>query len=69
MFNLNNNAVYIMTLGVIDEMRSKGLAKKLLNELINYTVTQPKIQIVTLHVVAYNQRAIAFYKKNGFCLL
>ena len=58
-----------MTLGVIDEMRSKGLARRLLDQLFAFTAAQPKIQLVTLHVVAYNKRAIHFYKKNGFCLL
>jgi ribosomal protein S18 acetylase RimI-like enzyme len=69
MFSLKENAIYIMTLGVIDEMRSRGLAKKLLDEMLHYTSDNPKVQLVTLHVVSYNKRAINFYKKNGFCLL
>lgn len=50
-------------------MRSKGLARRLLDELFAFAAMQPKIQLVTLHVVAYNKRAILFYKKNGFSLL
>lgn len=69
MLSLKNNALYIMTLGVIDEMRSKGVAKRLLEEAFQFTQTNPKIQIVLLHVIAYNKRAINFYKKEGFVLL
>lgn len=50
-------------------MRSKGLAKKLFDEIIIYAMAHQNIQIVSLHVVAYNKRAINFYKKNGFVLL
>lgn len=58
-----------MTLGVVDELRSTGLAKRLLEKLINYAQSLPKIGLVLLHVVSYNRRAIKFYKKNGFSML
>jgi ribosomal protein S18 acetylase RimI-like enzyme len=63
------NSVYIMTLGVVDELRSTGLARRLLQELYNFIASKPRIKMVTLHVVAYNKRAIAFYRKNGYRLL
>jgi len=55
-----------MTLGVIDEMRSKGLAKVLLQKIIDFAAQCQQIGIIALHVVAYNLRAIRFYRKNGF---
>lgn len=58
-----------MTLGVVDEMRSKGLANKLLEAVIQYAKQVNKIRLIALHVVAYNKRAIHFYKKNSFLLL
>lgn len=58
-----------MTLGVVDEMRSKGLAQKLLAKLLEFSAAQTRIQLISLHVVIYNKRAINFYKKNGFILL
>lgn len=58
-----------MTLGVVDEMRSKGLAQRLLAKLLEYSAEHTKIQLISLHVVVYNKRAINFYKKNGFVLL
>lgn len=58
-----------MTLGVIDEMRSKGLAQKLLAKLLDFSASNDKLKLISLHVVSYNKRAINFYRKNGFVLL
>ena len=69
MLGLRHNAVYVMTLGVIDEMRSKGLAKRLLNKIVEFTIAEQSIRMIGLHVVDYNKRALNFYKKNGFELL
>lgn len=55
-----------MTLGVIDEMRSKGLANQLLKEVLLYASNRPTIGLVHLDVVAYNKRAINFYRKSNF---
>ncbi len=62
------NSISIMTLGVVDELRITGLARRLLQELYNFVVSKLKIKMVTLHVVA-NKRAIAFYLKNGYRFL
>jgi ribosomal protein S18 acetylase RimI-like enzyme len=64
-----DRSLYIMTLGVIDEMRSRGLAKKLLDKIIECSQENPSIKFITLHVVDYNRRAINFYRKHGFELL
>lgn len=69
MLGLRHNAVYVMTLGVIDEMRSKGLARRLLDKIIEFTVSEQSIRMIGLHVVDYNKRALNFYRKNGFVLL
>jgi ribosomal protein S18 acetylase RimI-like enzyme len=45
------------------------LARRLLQELYNFIASKGKIKVVTLHVVGYNKRAIAFYKKSGYRLL
>jgi ribosomal protein S18 acetylase RimI-like enzyme len=69
MLGLKHNAVYIMTLGVIDEMRSKGIAKRLLDKIIEFAGAEPRVQMIGLHVVDYNRRALSFYRKNGFVIL
>lgn len=66
MFLSQENTLYIMTLGVVDELRSTGLARRLLDKLIIYAQALPKIGLILLHVVSYNLRAIKFYKKNKF---
>jgi ribosomal protein S18 acetylase RimI-like enzyme len=50
-------------------MRSTGLAKRLLDQTIAHAQTMPKVELIMLHVVSYNLRAIKFYKKHGFHML
>ncbi len=69
MFGWKGNAIYVMTLGVVDELRSSGLANRLLKQMISYTEFLPSVKLIELHVVSYNKRAIKFYKKNGFSML
>eukprot|EP00397_Hematodinium_sp_SG-2012_P031664 GEMP01033648.1.p1 GENE.GEMP01033648.1~~GEMP01033648.1.p1 ORF type:complete len:430 (+),score=100.78 GEMP01033648.1:131-1420(+) len=58
---------YILTLGVIDEFRRRGLAKQLILEAIKVLeATNPQVQALTLHVVTYNKAAIALYHALGF---
>lgn len=58
---------YLLTLGVIDEFRRRGLAKKLIRETILLVEkAHPEVQALTLHVVSYNQAAISLYKSLGF---
>ena len=59
---------YIMTIGVIDEIRRSGLGTRLLYEL-NYYLRSYYSNIcraIILHVVSYNKVAINFYIKNHF---
>ena len=65
---LDVQGCYIMTLGVIDEVRKLGLGTTLLQKTF-YHVAQhyPECEIIYLHVVDYNKSAINFYtKKNHF---
>jgi ribosomal protein S18 acetylase RimI-like enzyme len=68
-FNQSRDSIYIMTLGVIDEYRSSGLAQRLLKEIFNISERNIEIKFIYLHVVVYNERAIRFYQKNGFKIL
>jgi ribosomal protein S18 acetylase RimI-like enzyme len=57
--------LHISTLIVAQEFQGKGVAQKLLDTAVTLarTHTLPKI---TLNVYEFNQRAIAFYEKEGF---
>lgn len=58
---------YILTLGVVDEFRRRGLARKLIQETIqDLTKNNPSVHVLTLHVVTYNEAAIELYKSLGF---
>ena len=61
---------YIMTIGVIDELRRNGIASYLLNKTIELLVnTRPEVKGLCLHVIDHNQSAIHFYIKNGFTVI
>lgn len=57
---------YIMTIGVIDEVRRMNIGTKLLNKIINIALTDNLCVGVCLDVIYYNNVAINFYKKNNF---
>ena len=58
---------YILTLGVVDEYRRKGLGKHLVNELIKcMSVEEDEVRAVYLHVVTYNESAIKLYESLNF---
>ena len=59
-------SMYIMTLGVVNEFRNKGIATMLLEEMMNRHEDNLFIKYVYLHVVDYNIAAIKFYEKNDF---
>ena len=69
MLSWSVNSVYIMTLGVVDEFRGKGIASELLKMVREMAEQQQSIKMVQLHVVVYNQSAIGFYRKNGYELI
>jgi GNAT superfamily N-acetyltransferase len=59
------NAAYVAALGVLPEDQGKGLGRKLMAYLEDYTRSQSKSEMC-LHVRCSNTRAIAFYKRLGY---
>ena len=63
-------ALYIMTIGVIDECRKWGIGTLLLREANNLVIKHPKFgktcKFVYLHVATYNESGIRFYDRNRF---
>jgi ribosomal protein S18 acetylase RimI-like enzyme len=57
---------YISTIGVIDELRKKGIGNILLEKAINIIKLKKTCIGVFLHVIKYNTSAINFYFKNSF---
>lgn len=58
---------YILTLGVADGFRRRGLARELLRRAIAYIQGYfPQVQAVYLHVVTYNEAAIHLYESENF---
>uniref|UniRef100_A0A1J3IYM2 N-alpha-acetyltransferase 60 n=1 Tax=Noccaea caerulescens TaxID=107243 RepID=A0A1J3IYM2_NOCCA len=58
--------VYILTLGVVETYRKRGIAKSLINEVVKYASTIPVCRGVYLHVIAHNNPAIRLYKRMSF---
>jgi len=62
--------VYVLTLGVADGFRRKGLARELLRRSIAYVQGYlPQVQAIYLHVITYNQAAIRLYESVDFVRL
>ncbi|ONK71740.1 uncharacterized protein A4U43_C04F11880 [Asparagus officinalis] len=61
--------VYILTLGVVEHYRNLGIASSLIREVIKYASSITSCKAVYLHVIAYNNPAIHFYKKMLFKLV
>jgi len=59
-------SVYLMALGVINEMRNKGLGKILLNKLIESVEEDVKLLYIYLDVIEHNKSGIDFYNRNNF---
>ena len=59
---------YIMTIGVIDEVRKLGIGTNLLHAMTESVVffQERAVEALYLHVVSYNHQALAFYAKNEF---
>mmetsp|Transcript_817 Transcript_817/g.1794 ORF Transcript_817/g.1794 Transcript_817/m.1794 type:complete len:322 (-) Transcript_817:111-1076(-) len=61
---------YILTLGVVDEFRRRGLAQELLRRSIDHVDKEmPQVKAVYLHVVTYNAAAIQLYESMQFLQL
>ena len=59
-------SIYILTFGVINEVRNKGVGSLLLKQLIQIGREYSVIKCIGLDVVSYNDQAIKCYEKNGF---
>ena len=60
-YNYNNtNNFHILSIGVLEKYRSKGIGKKLIDNI--------NINNITLYVHDLNEKGINFYKKNGFTI-
>merc|ERR550532_469644 len=58
---------YILTLGVADGFRRRGLARELLRRAVAHVNRSlPHVQAVYLHVVTYNSAAIHLYESMKF---
>lgn len=58
--------VYILTFGVINEVRKKGIGSKLLKRVITETSKDYSVKYIYLDVVEYNDQGIRCYENNGF---
>lgn len=67
--DLPPTSAYILTLGVVDGYRKRGLAKELLWRCVQHYSQDLACKIVYLHVIPYNVPAIRFYEKFGFLCL
>lgn len=54
---------YIAGIFVMDKARSKGIGKQLLDDV------KTKEDTLVLHVYEKNQKAVQFYKREGFCIV
>ncbi|OLP85254.1 Histone acetyltransferase MCC1 [Symbiodinium microadriaticum] len=58
---------YILTLGVAEAFRRRGLAKELIRRSLEYVERDlPEVQAMYLHVVTYNEAAILLYESCSF---
>jgi len=63
----SGSLAYILTLGVAEEFRRRGLARELLRQAVSHVGTRlPQVQAVYLHVVTYNLAAIQLYESMKF---
>ncbi|TBU12512.1 putative N-acetyltransferase [Hamiltosporidium tvaerminnensis] len=57
---------YIMTFGIVNTFRRKGIGKICLEKLEKKLLNEFGIPIFRLHVQTSNSEALSFYKKNGY---
>ena len=55
-----------MTIGVVNELRGKGIAGEMIKYIEKNCYLDKKIKYIYLHVVEYNYSARKFYEKNNF---
>ena len=64
-FHSSNKNFHILSIGVDDKVRSKGIGTYLINKLI-IDIKEKKYDNITLFVHDENEKAIKFYIKNDF---
>jgi ribosomal protein S18 acetylase RimI-like enzyme len=66
-FMTNTHSAYIITIGVVEEMRGKGIAKELISQCKEICLSHvPTPLYLSLHVAEYNNEAIPFYERLNF---
>jgi ribosomal protein S18 acetylase RimI-like enzyme len=60
------NSIYINTIGVLEEYRKHGLAKKMIEWVTDRTKKDGVFKLIYLHVIEYNTAAIKLYERLGF---
>lgn len=62
-----NSLAYILTLGVVDEYRRRGLAREMLTRSVDHIIQHmPETLALYLHVIPYNVAAVQLYESMGF---
>lgn len=61
--------VYILTLGVTEPWRRRGIGRSLLAEVLGLARSLPRCRSVYLHCIHFNHVALAFYGSRGFQLV
>lgn len=63
----SGSLAYILTLGIAENFRRRGLAKELIQRSVAHVEKNlPMVQAVFLHVVTYNTAAIQLYESSQF---
>jgi ribosomal protein S18 acetylase RimI-like enzyme len=63
----DKTVAYILTLGVVDELRGRGIASELLRQVVKEVpLKDPMCGVIFLHVIEYNKTAMRMYRRNGF---
>ena len=61
------NTAYILTIGVVDELRRRGIGRVMLREGVRRVAEVDRsCLVIYLHVISYNQSAIELYKSERF---
>lgn len=58
--------VVTLTIAVHEGFQGRGFGKRLLNELIRWSMSNPSVEKIELQVRSSNHRAIALYESLGF---
>lgn len=59
------NVLYILTVGVLEPLRHRGIGSNLLAAILEQAKQHCCLRVF-LHVIDYNAAAIAFYRRKSF---